>query len=58
MNVSISNLNSIKDQVIEYLVETMILKREITEDERFTKRKEIEEKIKSNTLLTQKRLQT
>ena len=44
MNVSISNLNSIKDQVIEYLVETMILKREITEDERFTKRKEIEEK--------------
>ncbi|MBQ1769445.1 MAG: hypothetical protein IIZ99_01950 [Turicibacter sp.] len=58
MNVSISNLNSIKDQVIEYLVETMILKREITEDERFTKRKEIEEKIKSNTLLTQNRLQT
>ena len=58
MRISVSNLNSIKDQVIEYLLETMILKREILEEQRLEKHKEIEEKIKSNTLLMQKRLQS
>lgn len=58
MNLSVSDLNTIKDQVIEYLLETMILNQEILEEQRLEKRKEIEERLKSNTLLTQKRTQS